>query len=93
MLLHIVRKELLDQMLSLRFAIACVICLLVFLLSFGLMTREYLEATSAYNMNKVAQRNELLNRTNLSDLRRGHQRGPPFEPAQRARARNQRKAD
>jgi len=60
MLLHLVRKELLDQMLSLRFAIACVVCLLVFLLSFGLMTKDYREAMSTYNMNKTMHRNEVL---------------------------------
>ena len=33
LLVHIIRKELLDQLLSLRFATACVVCLVVFLLS------------------------------------------------------------
>ena len=60
MLFHLVRKELLDHMLSLRFAIACVVCLLAFLLSFGLMTRDYREAMSTYNMNRTMHRNELL---------------------------------
>ncbi|MDP6019670.1 MAG: ABC transporter permease subunit, partial [Candidatus Latescibacteria bacterium] len=47
-------------MLSLRFAIACVVCLLAFLLSFGLMTRDYSEAMSTYNMNRTMHKNELL---------------------------------
>ena len=33
MLFHLVRKELLDQLLSLRFAIACVLCLVALMLS------------------------------------------------------------
>ena len=60
MLLHLVRRELLDHMLSLRFAIACVVCLLAFLLSFGLMTRDYSEAMSTYNMNRTMHKNEIL---------------------------------
>lgn len=72
MLLHLVRKELLDHMLSLRFAIACVVCLLAFLLSFGLMTRDYSEAMSTYNMNRTMHKNELLQISEPWLLRQGH---------------------
>jgi len=71
MLLHIIRKELLDQLLSLRFAIACGVCLLVFLLSSIVLTREYREAMSTYNMNKVMHRNELQQRTEVWSLYEG----------------------
>jgi ABC-type transport system involved in multi-copper enzyme maturation permease subunit len=71
MLLHIVRKELLDQLLSLRFAIACGVCLLVFLLSSIVLTRDYREALSTYNMNKVMHRNELQQRTEVRSLFQG----------------------
>lgn len=71
MLLHIIRKELLDQLLSLRFAIACGVCLLVFLLSSVVLTRDYREALSTYNMNKVMHRNELQQRTEVSSLFQG----------------------
>ncbi|MFP6590608.1 MAG: ABC transporter permease subunit [Candidatus Latescibacterota bacterium] len=71
MLLHIIRKELLDQLLSLRFAIACGVCLLVFLLSSIVLTRDYREAMSTFNMNKVMHRNELLQRTQVSSLFEG----------------------
>ena len=71
MLIHLVRKELLDQMLSLRFAIACVVCLLVFLLSFGLMTKDYREAMSTYNMNKTMHRNEVLQITDPWEVGNG----------------------
>jgi ABC-type transport system involved in multi-copper enzyme maturation permease subunit len=70
-LLHIVRKELLDQLLSLRFAIACGVCLLVFLLSSIVLTRDYREAMSTYNMNKVMHRNELQQRTQVWSLSEG----------------------
>ena len=60
MLLHIIRKELLDQLLNLRFAIACVVCLAVFLISSIVLTRDYRESMSTYNMNLVVHRNEVL---------------------------------
>ncbi|MEW6752361.1 MAG: ABC transporter permease subunit [Candidatus Latescibacterota bacterium] len=59
MLLHIIRKELLDQLLSLRFAVACVVCVVVFLLSFTVLARDYREAMSTYNMNTVMHRSEV----------------------------------
>jgi len=71
MLLHIIRKELLDQLLSLRFAIACGVCLLVFLLSSIVLTRDYREAMSTFNMNKIMHRNELQQRTQVSSLFEG----------------------
>lgn len=69
MLFHVARKELLDQMLSQRFAVACVVCLLVFLLSLGLMTRDFAEASSAYHMNTTMNRNELLQITDAWRIR------------------------
>lgn len=71
MLLHIVRKELLDQLLSLRFAIACGVCLIVFLLSAVVLTRDYREGLSTYNMNRVMHRNELQQRTEIWSLYEG----------------------
>ena len=71
MLLHIVRKELLDQLLSLRFAIACGVCLIVFLLSAVVLTRDYREGLSTYNMNRVMHRNELQQRTEMWSLNEG----------------------
>ena len=71
MLFHIVRKELLDQLLSLRFAIACVVCLVVFVLSSLVLARDYREAMSTYNMNQVIHRNELLQRTEVWSLYQG----------------------
>ena len=71
MLSHIIRKELLDQLLSLRFAIACVVCLVVLLLSSIVLTRDYREAMSTYNMNKVMHRNEVTQRTRVHDLWQG----------------------
>ena len=71
MLFHIVRKELLDQLLSLRFAIACVVCLVVFILSSLVLARDYREAMSTYNMNEVIHRNELMQRTEIWSLMQG----------------------
>jgi ABC-type transport system involved in multi-copper enzyme maturation permease subunit len=71
LLLHIIRKELLDQLLSLRFAIACGVCLLVFLLSSIVLTRDYREGVSTYNMNRVMHRNELQQRTEVWALFQG----------------------
>ena len=71
MLFHIVRKELLDQLLSLRFAIACVVCVVVFVLSSLVLARDYREAMSTYNMNQVIHRNELLARTEVWSLFQG----------------------
>lgn len=71
MLSHIIRKELLDQLLSLRFAIACVVCLVVILLSSTVLTRDYREAMSTYNMNMVIHRNEVLQRSEVWSLQQG----------------------
>ena len=60
MLWHIARKELVDHMMSLRFAMACGLCLAVFLLTTLVLAREYREAASTYNMNEVMQRNQML---------------------------------
>jgi ABC-type transport system involved in multi-copper enzyme maturation permease subunit len=68
MLGHIIRRELLDHLLSLRFAIACVVCLVVLLLSSIVLTRDYREALSTYNMNTVMHRNEVLQRTEVFRL-------------------------
>jgi ABC-type transport system involved in multi-copper enzyme maturation permease subunit len=68
MLLHLVRKELLDQLLSLRFAIACVLCLVVFLLSSLMLARDFRAAVSTYNMNSVLHRNEILQVTEIWGL-------------------------
>ena len=71
MLLHLIRKELLDQLLSLRFAIAGIVCLLVFLLSSFVLTRAYGEAMSTFHMNQALHRNEVLQRHEIHRLREG----------------------
>ena len=80
MLFHIVRKELLDQLLSLRFAIACAICLVVFVLSSLVLTRDYREAMSTYHMNEVMHRNEMLQRTEVFSLFQGVTVDRPLNP-------------
>ena len=80
MLGHIVRKEVLDHLLSLRFAIACIICLIVFLLSALVLTREYGEARSTYSMNMVVHRNEVLQTDEIWSLWRGRNGDRPLNP-------------
>jgi ABC-type transport system involved in multi-copper enzyme maturation permease subunit len=76
MLLHIVRKELLDHLMSLRFALACGLCLAVFLLTSLVLARDYREAVSTYNMNEVMQRNQMLQAE-------GGSNSGPFNPMSR----------
>ena len=71
MLVHIIRKELIDQMLSLRFAIACAVCASALLLSALVLARNFGEATSIYHMNQVMHRNDVLQRTQVWDLFQG----------------------
>ena len=60
MLLHIVRRELLDQMLTLRFSAASILCLVVFLLSSLVLSREYEEAVSDYHSKSSAHHTAIL---------------------------------
>ena len=59
MLAHLIRKELLEQLLSLRFAMACIICLIITLSSAVVLTRDYREALADYRTNVVLHKNEL----------------------------------
>ena len=59
MLAHLIRKELLEQLLSLRFAMACIICLIITLSSALVLTRDYREALADYRTNVVLHKNEL----------------------------------
>ena len=53
------RKELLEQLLSLRFAMACIICLVVVLSSTWVLTKEYKESLADYRTNIVLHKNEI----------------------------------
>ena len=55
----LIRKELLDQLLSLRFAMACVICLVIMLSSTFVLTKDYKEALADYRTNTVMHKNEI----------------------------------
>ena len=56
MLLHIIRKEVLEHLMSLRFAIACVLCFIVILASLFVRGQEYLLTVGDYREDVVAQR-------------------------------------
>jgi ABC-type transport system involved in multi-copper enzyme maturation permease subunit len=55
----LIRKELLEQLLSLRFAMACIICLVVVLSSTWVLTKDYKEALADYRTNIVLHKNEV----------------------------------
>ena len=62
----LIRKELLDQLLSLRFAMACIICLVIMLSSTYVLTKDYKEALSDYNTNVVMHKNEIEESQNFA---------------------------
>ena len=43
MLLHLIKKEMLEHLLSLRFSIACILCLVVVLASLLVLTTDHIE--------------------------------------------------
>ncbi|MFH1706702.1 MAG: ABC transporter permease subunit [Planctomycetota bacterium] len=59
MILHIVKKEVLENLLSLRFAVTCVICFVVVTASIGILGREYVDDLYDYNRNANDHRAEL----------------------------------
>ena len=65
MFFSLVRKELLEQMLALRFSMACVICLVIVLSSAFVMTKDYQEALSDYHTNLVMHEKEIEETQNL----------------------------
>ena len=60
MLLHLIKKEILEQLLSLRFAISCIVCFVVILSSVFVLTKDYKEELLDYRTNLVMHRNEVL---------------------------------
>lgn len=71
MLLNIIRKELLDHFLSLRFAVACLVCLVVSLLSSVLLVRDFRDARATYHFNRMLHHEEVLERTGIWSLSEG----------------------
>ena len=59
MFILLVRKELLEQLLSLRFAMACVLCLVIMLSSTFVLTKDYKEALADYRTNVVMHENQI----------------------------------
>ena len=59
MLILLVRKELLEQLLTLRFAMACVICMVVILSSVFVLTKDYKESLADYRTNVVMHKKEV----------------------------------
>lgn len=59
MLALLIRKELLDQIRSLRFSMACIICPVVILSSVFVLARDYRDAAMDYHTNLVMHGNQL----------------------------------
>ena len=59
MLAHLIRKELLDHLLSLRFAMACIICPVVVLSSVFVLTRDYRDASLDFRTNRLMHADQL----------------------------------
>ena len=58
MLSHLIRRELLEHLVSLRFALACVICLVLVLSSTFILARDYQGAASDYQLNRAMHHNK-----------------------------------
>jgi len=59
MVWHIVKKEILENFLSLRFAITCIICFLVVSASIAILGKEYVDDLYDYTRNRREHRDEL----------------------------------
>ena len=59
MLALLIRKELLDHLLSLRFAMACIICPVVILSSVFVLARDYRDASQDYHTSRVMHGDQL----------------------------------
>ena len=59
MFFHLVGKELLEQLLSLRFAMACIICLVIVLSSAFVLARDYVEALADYRTNLIMHKKQI----------------------------------
>ena len=69
MLLDLIKKEMLDHLLSLRFAITCMMCLAVIVTSTVVLTKDYKEDLQDYHSNTVMHRNEILGAEQVFQLR------------------------
>ncbi|MBT5801205.1 MAG: ABC transporter permease subunit, partial [Gemmatimonadetes bacterium] len=76
----LVRKELLEQLLSLRFAMASIICLVVVLSSTWVLTKDYKEAQADYRTNIVLHKNQIEESNDLVD--NGIKIDKPLNPMQ-----------
>jgi len=62
MLMHIVRKEILEHFMSLRFAVACVLCFTVVLAGLFVRQQEYLLVSADYHEERVSAAQERDNK-------------------------------
>lgn len=71
MLLLIVRRQFFDQFQSLRFAIACAVCLVLLPINALVLTRHYQEARALYSYNAARHHDEVVQRTTTWSASRG----------------------
>ena len=76
----LVRKELLDQIHSLRFTVACLICPLLVLSSIWVRAGDYERALRNYHVNQITYHNEIMEYLNLNH--RGLKVDKPLNPMQ-----------
>lgn len=60
MLLLLIQKEILEQLLSLRFAISCILCFVVMLTSVFVLTRDFRDDALDYHTDVTMHRNQVL---------------------------------
>lgn len=60
MLTDLIRKEILEHLLSLRFGILCIVCFVVILSSVAVLSKDYKDELADYHTNLVMHRNEVL---------------------------------
>lgn len=59
MLGHLIKKEVLEHLMSLRFAIACVLCLIVILCSLFVRCRDYGQSLDDYHQESAAEKQKI----------------------------------
>ena len=56
MLGHLIKKEILEHLMSLRFAIACVLCLIVVLCSLFIRSQDFNQVRDDYEQEKIIEK-------------------------------------
>lgn len=60
MLSQLIKKEVLDHLMSLRFAIACVLCLVVVLCSLFVRCQDHVQVLDDYHQDSTMEKHEIV---------------------------------